>query len=111
MSVGTILSQLDVKFGWGAAGDGGLRDILKMILSGITNKAIAGGAAGDHTVSGIATDDILIAVKNIDIGGDAITDLTSEFSITAANTINNAGGTASTGGVLDIWYFDRSVGA
>lgn len=37
-------------------------------------------------------------------------DLTSEFSITADDTINNAAGTATTGGLLLIVWYDRDYG-
>lgn len=71
---------------------------------------IAGGAAGNHTVTGIATADALISVLHLPDAGavDAIADLTAEFSITAADTINNAGGTASTNGKLLVIYQDRA---
>lgn len=62
----------------------------------------AGGAAGDITVTGIAVGDQLISVVNLTDG----TDVTSEFSITAADTINNTGGTATTGDVLLVLYND-----
>ena len=71
--------------------------------------AVAGGAAGDITVTGIATADTLVSVIFFDdLGGTApaVTDLTSEFTITGASTINNAGGTATTGGFLLVTYLD-----
>lgn len=59
--------------------------------------AIDGGAAGDHTVTGILTGDHLVSV--IATQNHATTlpagDLTSEFSITSDGTINNTGGTAT----------------
>jgi len=72
---------------------------------------IAGGAAGDHTVTGISTSDSLVAVLYDDLAdaGESLTDITSEFSITAADTINNAGGTDTTGGALIVVYEDRSA--
>lgn len=80
------------------------------------NKAIIdGGAAGNHTVTGIKTTDTLVAVLQIDVASDtgtsasgdkvqAIADLTSEFTISAANTINNTGGSATTGDKLLVLY-------
>lgn len=62
-----------------------------------------GGAAGDITVTGINLGDKLSLVLNL----TDLVDLTSEFSITAANTINNAGGTATTGDALLVCYFDN----
>ena len=71
---------------------------------------IAGGAAGDHTVGGIATGDNLVAVLHVDFtdASETGTDITSEFTISAADTINNAGGTDSTGGFLVVVYEDRT---
>lgn len=70
---------------------------------------VTGGAAGDHTVTGIATtDELVLVLYFVGAGTDVtdITDLTSEFTITAANTINNTGGTATTGGKLLVLYLN-----
>jgi|GEM_PF-6886331 len=88
-------------------GNTGLVDVLKE-LQGLKATVVAGAAAGNVTVTGIAADDTLIAVLHLDMGGNAETDLTSEFSITAANTINNTGGTATTNDTLLVLYFDKS---
>src|SRR6266550_2539368 len=67
---------------------------------------ISGGSAGNLTVAGIKTTDSLRLVLKFTGAGTAVTDLadlTSEFTITATNTINNTGGTASTGKVLVVW--------
>lgn len=71
---------------------------------------INGGAAGNHTVTGIATADALISVLHLPDAGaiDTMVDLTSEFTISAANTINNTGGTATTNGKLLVIYQDRA---
>ena len=83
----------------------------------IKTTVISGGAAGNHTVTGIAVGDSLVAVLKLDFtlseGAPntrtwAATDLTGEFSITAANTINNAGGTSTTGAILVVIYEDRT---
>ncbi|MCC7047202.1 MAG: hypothetical protein IT562_10855 [Alphaproteobacteria bacterium] len=75
----------------------------------IKQAVVAGGSAGDFTVTGIATTDRLVGViyftKSTNL--TAVTDLSSEFSITAANTINNAAGTATTGGYLLVTYEQR----
>jgi hypothetical protein len=57
---------------------------------------VAGGAAGDLTATGILTTDRLRYVLNLT---DSV-DLTAEFTISAADTINNTGGTATTGDLL-----------
>ena len=62
-----------------------------------------GGSAGDITVTGIVLGDKLSLVLN---QADGL-DLTSEFSITAADTINNTGGTDTTGDLLLVCYFDN----
>jgi len=62
-----------------------------------------GGGAGDITVTGINLGDKLSLVLNLTDSAD----LTSEFSITAADTINNDGGTATTGDALLVCYFDN----
>ena len=80
-------------------------------MRGWTKSLVAGGAAGDHTLTGILTTDHLLYVGNVDIGGDAITDLTSEFTISATNTINNDAGTSSAGGQLEVYWLDQSKGA
>ena len=75
----------------------------------IKTAVVAGGAAGDITVTGISTDDTLFTVLRFAGAGTDVTDiadLTVEFSITAENTINNTGGTSTTGGKLLIFYFD-----
>lgn len=68
---------------------------------------VAGGAAGDFTVNGIATVDRLIAVHEL-VSAGAHVDLTGEFTITAADTINNTGGSATTGNQIMVIYGDRS---
>lgn len=67
---------------------------------------IAGGAAGNHTVTGIATADNLVMVLHNTAG--ALADLTSEFTISATNTINNAAGTDTSSDQLLVIYQDNS---
>jgi hypothetical protein len=69
--------------------------------------AVSGGSAGDITVTGISTEDSLAAVIDLDFSGGALADLTSEFSITADDTINNTGGTGSND--LLVFYFDKDL--
>lgn len=82
------------------------------LAGGIIKRAlVAGGAAGNITVTGIAVGDELIAVLHL-VGAATtmtnLTDLTAEFTVSAANTINNTGGTSSAGGKLLILYQDRA---
>lgn len=81
--------------------------------AGTVTAAIAGGSAGNHTVTGIATTDTLISVVRLNRDATAanidISAITSEFTITAASTINNAGGTDTTGDTLLITYRDASA--
>ncbi len=76
--------------------------------TGVKSAVIAGGAAGALTVTGIATSDRLVGVIRLDRDAAAaninLGSLTSEFSITAANTISNAGGTNTTGDALLVLY-------
>lgn len=74
---------------------------------------VVGGTAGTLTLTGITTDDKLVKVYAVayDSGGDAssVADLTSEFSISAANTITNAGGTATTDRMLFVTWVDQDL--
>lgn len=79
-------------------------------LFGEKTAVVNGGSAGNITVTGIATTDVLEAVLYYPISTGTVTsvsDLTSEFTITAANTINNTGGTATTSGKLEVRYRRR----
>lgn len=64
---------------------------------------IAGGAAGAHTVTGIQAEDQLDRVLHETTAG-LIVDLTSEFSVTADNTIDNTGGTDTSSDSLIVEY-------
>lgn len=90
---------------------------------GLRFKVVNGGAAGDITVPGIAAGDILEAVfaaaftindatpaddSPIDLTSSA-GDLTSEFSVTAAGTINNAGGTSTAANILFVVYWQQAT--
>lgn len=71
---------------------------------------VAGAAVGNVTITGIKTTDKLVSVLHVDFNDTAEVgaDRTSEFAITAADTINNAGGTSSSGGFLVVTHL--SVG-
>lgn len=75
--------------------------------------AVKGGAAGDLTVTGIKSIDNLISVQSITWDTDAdpasVSDVTSEFSITADDTINNAGGTTTADKLVLVLYEQRSA--
>lgn len=68
---------------------------------------VAGASAGDVTVTGINAGDELVSVLFYTGSGTDVTevvDLTSEFSITADDTINNATGTDTSGGDLKVLW-------
>lgn len=64
-------------------------------------RTVAGAAAGNITVTGINAGDKLVAVQRVNAAG---ADLVSEFSVTADDTINNTGGTATTGMTLLVMW-------
>jgi hypothetical protein len=64
-----------------------------------------GGAAGALTVPGVLDTDKILLVQSLtlDTGApDATADLTDEFSITADDTVDNTGGTATTGAFVAV---------
>lgn len=69
---------------------------------------VAGGSAGDHTVTGIAVGDEIVFIGHFSTAAAIATlaDLTSEFSITAAATINNTDGTDTTNDQLMVIWND-----
>ena len=69
---------------------------------------VTGGSAGNHTVTGITTSDEISWVGHLSTAAAIATlaDLTSEFSITATNTINNTGGTDTTSDQLMVIWLD-----
>lgn len=70
-------------------------------LKNLRTRVVAGGAAGNITVTDIDVGDNLVAVQNVAAAG---ANLASEFTITAADTINNTGGTSTAGmTLLVIW--------
>jgi hypothetical protein len=96
-----------------------LSSLLKLGSAALLNLAspflkhalVAGGAAGDITVTGIKTTDTLALVLRFIGAGVAVTDvtdLTSEFTITATSKINNNGGTASTSDKLLVVWIAKS---
>jgi len=84
---------------------------LSLIAGFAKHALVAGAAAGDVTVTGIKTTDTLNAVLRFIGAGVAVTnlsDLTSEFTITADGKINNTGGTASSGDKLLVLWTART---
>ena len=65
-----------------------------------------GAAAGAVTCAGVHASDKLLLVQAVafDAEGDivSVADLTSEFTVTAANTINNTGGTSTAGSLVTV---------
>ena len=77
----------------------------------LTSAVIAGGAAGDHTLSAIVVGDALVSVIRCIGAGVAvtdITDITGEFTV-GAGKINNAAGTDTTGDKLLVLYNDLTA--
>lgn len=98
---------------------------LQLPREGVSSRAfprlsmILGGAAGNHTLTGAATNDWILQVWHLPILNEAApptysapVDLSAEFNRrpTAANTINNTGGTNTTGGILFIFWKDYDLG-
>lgn len=74
---------------------------------------IKGGAAGNLTVTSITIGDAILWVTGVskysaNLFIATTVDFTTEFSVTAANTINNTGGTATTGWILAVGWDDMS---
>lgn len=72
---------------------------------------VKGGAAGNLTVTGVEVGDPIYFVTGVskysaNLFIATCVDFTTEFSITAANTINNTGGTATTNWVLAVGWGD-----
>lgn len=66
-------------------------------LVDLQTATVAGAAAGDIAVAGILLNDRLLSVQNVAAAGANLVD---EFEITDDGTINNAGGTVTTGMIL-----------
>lgn len=86
-----------------------------LILPSLRFGFIGDAAAGDHTLTGIRPEDKLVAVVGCTLtlseGAPntiawTFSDLTSEFSITADDTVNNTGGTALTDMFCIVVYLD-----
>lgn len=69
---------------------------------------VAGGSAGAHTVSGIAAGDNIVFVGHFSTAAAIATlaDLTSEFTVSGADEIDNTGGTDTTNDQLMVIWED-----
>jgi len=64
-----------------------------------------GSTAGNVTVPGVKTTDRILLVESLTLASgapSAVADLTSEFTIPAANTVNNTGGTSTAGAFVAV---------
>ena len=86
-----------------AVGDS-LLAVLVLSKAVIVNTVIAGAAAGNHVVTGIVTTDTLISVIEYGAALATLVDATADYTISAADTINNAAKTSSAGGFLGVTY-------
>jgi hypothetical protein len=75
----------------------------RYVAASLRQAILTGGAAGAHTVPGITAASVLLAVTDL----TDLVDLTSEFTITADDTIDNTGGTATTSDKLQVWWFSQ----
>lgn len=91
------------------------------IIPRVRTSYAPGGAAGAHTVTGISeNEDRLISVIAITftltegapntVDSFQVDDLTDEFTISADDTIDNTGGTDTTGNLLVVVWNDHDWG-
>ena len=83
------------------------------LTQGEVETVISGDTAGNHALTGIKTTDVIISVifTNPNGGGAGISnevDLTSEFTISATDQINNTGGTDSSAGTLTVTFASQN---
>lgn len=70
----------------------------------LQSATVAGGVAGNLTVTGIKPGAQLVTVVDVAAAGE---NLASEFKVTAADTINNTGGTDTTDMVLLVQWLPQ----
>ncbi len=90
------------------------------LITRVRQSILVGAAAGNYTLTGVVKDhdkilQVLLVKLTLAEGTPntitwTVSDLTAEFSITVANTINNTGGTAGTGGFLVVLWYDMDYG-
>ena len=78
-----------------------------MDLLRLKSRTVAGAVAGNLTVTGINPGDELLLVQPVNV---AAANIRSEFTITAANTINNTGGTSSATQVVLVMWLKAAAG-
>lgn len=70
-------------------------------FANLRRRSVAGAAAGNVACVGIKKGDALVSVVNQAAAGP---DLVGEFTVSADDQINNAGGTVTTGMVLSVMW-------
>lgn len=105
----TATSEISLTTNSILVGAAGVASAVPLATKGLRATVVAGGAAGDITVTGIAVGDLLVLVARLNRDGTAATidlsDITSEFTVAAAK-INNAAGTNTTGDALLVLWWD-----
>ncbi len=80
-------------------------------VGGVRLSLLTGAVAGSHAMSDVTASDELVGVLYFPGAGVAVVnvlDLSAEFAISGAGTIDNTGGTNTTGGKLAVLWLDRS---
>lgn len=70
----------------------------------------AGAAAGNLTMTGVHLGDIIVSVLGVKTTDQSVHDFTSEFMVFATNTLDNTGGTATTGYTVVLTYYTPGSG-
>lgn len=89
------------------------------VVTRVRQTILPGAAAGNYALAGVRKDDRLLTVTLVKLtlteGAPntlawTTADLSGEFTITANNTIANAGGTSGVGGFLVVQWYDQDFG-
>lgn len=83
-----------------------MAETLRGLPRNVAVTVVPGGAAGAHVLDGAldASGAVLLSVRHVSGSFGTNADLTSEFTVTALNTISNVGGTDTTGDFLVVTY-------
>lgn len=86
-------------------------NLLEVSSPRVKQSLVTGGAAGNLTLTGITTSDTLLSVLSYTTAASiaSVADLTAEFTITANDTINNTGGTATTNNQVVVLWEDADT--